>query len=113
MSLTLFDEAGHATPEAVRAPAARRSDPRTSHDAAASMRTAATEQCARVLTALQDLGEAGATAIARRCGLTQVQVCRRLPELEAAQQVAVVMDGDLPRRTKTSSGRGERVWRAA
>jgi predicted ArsR family transcriptional regulator len=92
-------------------PRARRRDPQTSHDAAASMRKAATEQAAKVYVALQAFGRAGAGAeqIGERCGLDAYAVRKRLPELEAAGQV-VVVEGVT---RKTRSGRSERVWRVA
>jgi predicted ArsR family transcriptional regulator len=89
------------------APRARRRDPATSHRAAKSMRKQAPKQADRVLEALWFLGEAGANQIAAVCGLTQVQVCRRLPELEAAGKCAPT-----DRTCDTASGRPERVWRA-
>jgi predicted ArsR family transcriptional regulator len=94
-------------------PAARRRDPETSKAAARSMRQAATEQAAKVLNALRDLGEAGAEQIGDRCGLNAYAVRKRLPELEAAGHVEVVMDGDKPKTRTTGSGRSERVWRVA
>lgn len=92
-------------PVAVRA---RRRDPITSHEAAASMRDAAAQQTARVLQALRDLGEAGAEQIAARCGLDAYAVRKRLPEAQRAG-LAVPTGGV---RT-TSTGRSERVWRLA
>lgn len=89
-------------------PKARATDPQTSHDAAASMKKAASHQCVVVLMALRELGEAGAEQIANRCKLDKFQVCRRLPELEAAGIVEVV-EG---KTRKTKSGRQERTWRA-
>ena len=87
-------------------PGARRRDPATSHDAARSMRTAATEQAARVFNALQSLGEAGAEQIAERIGMDAYAVRKRLPELEAAGLIATTGD-----TRRTASGRSERVWR--
>lgn len=85
---------------------ARRTDPATSRDAARSMRHAATAQAAAVLNALRQ-GPAGATEIARRCGLTQVQVCRRLSDLQKPGLAKPTGD-----RAPTAAGRSERVWRA-
>lgn len=89
-------------------PRARAKDPQTSYDAAASMKRAATAQAARVLMALRLNGNLGAEQIAILSGLDKFQVCRRLPELEAAGVVEVV-EGET---RKTKSGRNERVWRA-
>jgi len=87
-------------------PGARRRDPATSHDAARSMRTAATEQGARVFNALQALGQAGAEQIAERSGMDAYAVRKRLPELEAAGVIQTTGD-----TRRTASGRSERVWR--
>lgn len=76
------------------------------------MAKVATEQAAKVLYALRDLGEAGAEEIGERCGLDAYSVRKRLPELEAAGRVEVVMVGDEPKTRFTSTGRRERVWRA-
>lgn len=91
---------------AIPLPAARRRDPQTSHDAAASMR--GSQQGEAVLAALRELGRAGATAIATRAGLTQIQVCRRLPELAKAGLARTVAG-----LTRTAAGRAERIWEAA
>lgn len=87
-------------------PLARRTDPQTSHDAAASMGMAATMQCAKVLHALRELGKAGAEQIGERCNLPAYAVRKRLPELFDAD--LAVPTGD---KRKTLSGRSERVWR--
>lgn len=58
--------------------AARRSDPTTSHQAAA--RAPVRGHALLVLQALE-LGPAGQTEIARRAGLTVAAVSKRLPEL--------------------------------
>jgi predicted ArsR family transcriptional regulator len=88
-------------------PRARRGDPSTSHDAAASMRKAASAQAAAVLADLRRHGPAGASTIAARSGLTQIQVCRRLPELREAG-----LARPTDRRERTAAGRSERVWAA-
>lgn len=89
-------------------PRSRAKDPQTSFDAAASMKRAATAQAAKVLATLRIGGSLGAEQIADASGLDKFQVCRRLPELQAAGVVEVV-DG---MTHKTRSGRSERVWRA-
>ena len=102
----------NATPPAVVhaavAPRARRRDPVTSHDAAESMKTAAAQQAERVLQALRSLGEAGAEQIGLACGLDAYAVRKRLPEL---QRIGLAALTGVVR--STSSGRSERVWRAA
>lgn len=50
----------------------------------------------------------GATEIAGKLGLTQVQVCRRLPELQREGAIRVA-DG----QGRTPTGRPERLWEAA
>jgi predicted ArsR family transcriptional regulator len=87
---------------------ARAKDPQTSYDAAASMKRAATAQAAKVLHTLRVHGQMGAEQIAELSGLDKFQVCRRLPELQAAGVVDVV-EG---LTHKTRSGRSERVWMA-
>lgn len=88
------------------APGARRRDPATSQQAAESMRTAATEQGARVFNALQAIGEAGAEQIGQRIGMDAYAVRKRLPELEQAGLIETTGD-----TRRTASGRSERVWR--
>jgi predicted ArsR family transcriptional regulator len=51
------------------------------------------------------MGPASASQLAARTGLTQVQICRRTPVLEAA---GLAMPTEQTR--KTASGRTERVW---
>ena len=85
--------------------AARRSDPATSHAAAARVTEFAGEHHAAILTALA-VGPAGASGIAARCGLSGHQVNKRLTEL--ARTGRIVETG---RTVRSSSGRGEREWR--
>jgi hypothetical protein len=82
--------------------AARRSDPATSHAAAATAPVA--EHQAKILEALT-IGPAGASVIGQRCGLDGHQVGRRIKELEASGQI--VQTGRL---VPSSSGRGQREW---
>lgn len=85
--------------------AARRTDPATSHAAAAEAGDLAEEHRERILAALA-VGSAGASRIGERCRLSSHQVNKRLPELLRAGLV------ELTGRTVTSaSGRGEREWR--
>lgn len=84
--------------------AARRTDPATSHAAAARVTEFAGEHHAAILTALA-VGPAGASVIGQRCGLDGHQVGRRIKEL--AEQGKIVQTG---RVVPSSSGRGQREW---
>lgn len=86
--------------------AARKTDPPTSHAAAALVNEFRGQQHAAIIEALA-AGPAGASHIAERCGLSPHQVGKRLKELEVAGRIT------LTGRTVTSaSRRGEREWRA-
>ena len=78
LSLDWMAEARDRT--VTHAPRARRDDVATSHDAAARAATFAADHETRILKAIKDAGERGATAkeIAPATGLTDVQVNRRL-----------------------------------
>ena len=76
----------------VTAPAARRTDPSTSHAAARSAQRFAESHAGRILAALAD-GKRTAAGIAAMTGLSVVQVDRRLPELERAGKARPVMNG--------------------
>jgi predicted Rossmann fold nucleotide-binding protein DprA/Smf involved in DNA uptake len=80
---------------------ARRTDPRTSHEAA--RRVPAGEHRRAILAAL-DAGPAGQTEIAGRTGLTVAQVSKRLCELRR--------DGTIERTGRTVAG-GESEYRTA
>lgn len=86
--------------------AARASDPETSHQAAAQAGGLATKHQRQILAALLD-GPAGASGIAARCGLLSHQVNKRIAEL--ARDGRIVQTG---RVVPSSSGRGEREWKA-
>ncbi len=87
----------------------RRTDPQTSVAAAERAAKFAPKQHARILAALQMLGQpAGAHEIAEVAGLTQVQVCKRLPEMQRAGLVEPT--GEV---RPTGWGGSERVWRMA
>lgn len=90
---------------------ARRTDPSTSHAAAAKAEKFRVSHAQRILSCLESLGGGdGMTAeqIARSTGLTVVQVDRRLPELAQAGKARVVqIDG------KDWVLGGFRVWEAA
>lgn len=68
-------------------PAARRTDPETSHIAAARAAGFVETHAAKILAALADLQEHTAGEIGAVCGLTVVQVDRRMHELEKAGKV--------------------------
>lgn len=87
--------------------AARRSDPPTSHAAAAQAVSLRGEHQRLILEALA-IGPAGASGIAERCGLVSHQVNKRLTEL--ARTGRIVETG---RTVRSASGRGEREWRRA
>lgn len=87
--------------------AARRSDPATSHAAAARVSEFAGEHQRLIMDALA-AGPAGASGIAERCGLSGHQVNKRLAEL--ARTGRIVETG---RTVRSASGRGEREWRKA
>lgn len=87
-------------------PAARASDPSTSHAAADAADGLRTRHHGEILFALHVLGRAGKDAIARQCSLTGVQVSRRLPEL---LKLGLIEDtGD---KAASDSGRAERQFR--
>lgn len=99
-------------------PRARRTDPHTSKDAAASASGVASRHRVACLICLRFYGHNGMTGheIAAKTGLTVEQVCRRLPELHEQgtidrEQVGT-MDGKPLYRTRNSpSGRPCAVWR--
>ncbi len=88
-------------------PAARKSDPVTSHQAARSARSFAGEHHTAILEALAH-GPAGASGIAARCGLLAHQVNKRITELAKAGRIV-----ETGRVVQSASGRGEREWRVA
>lgn len=69
---------------------ARSTDPSTSHDAAAHAALFAKGHCSRILAALETLTSGTAAEISATCGLSVVQIDRRLPELERAGKVRVL-----------------------
>jgi predicted Rossmann fold nucleotide-binding protein DprA/Smf involved in DNA uptake len=86
--------------------AARKSDPATSHSAAARVKEFRSHQHAVILEALA-AGPAGASGIAARCGLLPHQIGKRIAELAKAGRIV-----ETGRTVTSSSGRGEREWRA-
>jgi len=86
-------------------PAARKTDPPTSHAAAAVIKEFTSEQHSAILKALA-AGPAGASRIAERCGLAPHQVGKRLKELEVAGRITLT-----GRTVASASRRGEREWK--
>ena len=93
----------------IEAMRARRTDPATSHEAAAMAVQFAPGHQELVLRALREHGQLGAEQIANIIGMQAYAVRKRLPELQDLHLVEPA--GDLTRRTAT--GRRERVWRVA
>ena len=85
----------------------RAMDPITSRDAAARVREFASGQCAEILNLLITYGPMTPEQIADRLGITQVQACRRLPDLQKAGKAAP--NGET---APTASGRSQRIWEA-
>ena len=86
---------------------ARKSDPHTSHLAASQVAQFSSAHYDAIITAMRKIRRpAGAHEIANRSKLTQVQVCKRLPELE---RMGFIEATELTRKTET--GRSERLWR--
>jgi hypothetical protein len=82
---------------------ARRTDPETSHKAAARAACFVGPHYMRILTALR-IHPMTAKEIAEHTGLTVVQICRRLPEMPGA---CVVQQGGVALERE-----GMRVWMA-
>jgi len=90
---------------AERFPAARRTDPATSHQAAASAHELRDQHHSVILAALRAHGPSGKDRIAALTRLTGVQICRRLIELQR--------DGLIQptgRTVLSTAGRNEREW---
>jgi predicted ArsR family transcriptional regulator len=88
---------------------ARRSDPITSHEAARRVGEFQGTHYTVILKALKEFERpAGACEIAQAANLTQVQVCKRLPELARAGLIQ-----STEKTCKTPAGRSERLWRLA
>jgi predicted ArsR family transcriptional regulator len=102
--LSIFDAyTGRSDP-----PRARRDDPSTSQLAAAQAVKLAQDHHAKIKGALEKR-DGTIYELAAATGLTHVQVARRMPELQAAGDIAVVAT-----ETRASpSGRQCRVWRRA
>jgi hypothetical protein len=90
-------------------PRARRSDPATSHAAAAQASGLAHAHQQRILSALRlSLVPLGAEQIGVLANLEPYQARKRLAELHQAGRIALA-----PGERKTLSGRSERLWRLA
>ena len=87
-------------------PAARRSDPETSHQAAHNARRFVKGHHRAILDALR-AGPAGQTEIARRAGMLPHQCNKRLSEL--CKEGYVVLTG---RKVTNDKGLQEREWKA-
>lgn len=82
---------------------ARRTDPQTSHDAAKAAEKFATTHMGRILSALKAHGPSTPRELECHTGLTVVQLCRRLPEMQRqgyAEPTGEILGG-------------YRVWKAA
>lgn len=87
---------------------ARNTDPITSHVAAAMAGCLIDRHKQIVLAAIKGAGRPiSATELEPLTGLTQVQICRRLPELQSQGRIRVVAGTH-----RTAAGRPERLWRA-
>jgi predicted ArsR family transcriptional regulator len=86
---------------------ARKTDPSTSHEAAARVKEFGKSQQQLILSALRRFTKAGAEQIAAATKLDAYQVRKRTSELSRDGLIRVTGD-----TRKTASGRPERVWEA-
>jgi predicted ArsR family transcriptional regulator len=86
-------------------PAARASDPKTSHAAAAQAKDLQGQHQRLILACLEQHGALGKDGIASRTRLDGVQTCRRLTELERAGLIRWT-----GRKVRSTAGRDEREW---
>jgi hypothetical protein len=100
---------GGPAPLAVRMtpPLARRTDPETSHAAAAEAKELQADHHALIVAVLKRSGPLGVDGIAARCGLTGHAAGKRMKELE--RQGLIELTG---RKVASTSGRMEREWQA-
>lgn len=89
------------------APLARRSDPVTSHLAAASARDLQRQHQSLIVAALKQHGPLGKDGIAARTKLTGVAVARRTVELQRAGLIRPT-----GKTVASAAGRPEREWEA-
>lgn len=95
-------------------PLARRDDPQTSHDAAASMEPHVGKQAAKIVGSLWTEGEGTIYEIGQRTGMTHVQVARLMKQLLERKVVELKVGEDgKPATRPGDSGRECRVWRKA
>lgn len=87
---------------------ARKTDPATSHQAAARAAAFSGKHADRILTGLQQLKQATAHELSAYVGLTVVQIDRRLPEMQRSGSVRVRQHDGCP----LVRG-GARVWEVA
>ena len=88
----------------VPAPAARATDPATSHAAAEGAKAFAPSQKEKILEALR-LGPAGKTELSRRTGINDVAVARRCSELVKERKVLILSEDGV-----SAAGNCERVY---
>jgi len=86
-------------------PAARRTDPATSHAAAREAKELAARHQRIILACLEQHGPAGKDRIAALTSLTGVACCRRTAELQRAGLIRLT-----GRLVNSSAGRKEREW---
>lgn len=86
-------------------PSARVSDPVTSWEAAASAKDLQARHSRQILACLEQHGPQGKDGLGALTGLSGVQCCRRLAELERAGSIR--WTGDY---VQSTAGRRERLW---
>jgi predicted ArsR family transcriptional regulator len=86
---------------------ARATDPETSKAAATSARHLANEHRRAILAAMRTGGDWTATEVGERCGLSAVQVCRRLAELRNDGLIRETVN-----TRPTASGRASQCYEA-
>jgi predicted ArsR family transcriptional regulator len=86
---------------------ARRTDPATSHIAAALTVEFAGNHADKIIAALKRHGDMTVDEIAKMAGLNSQQVNKRLPELETTKRAFTT-----GKTRMSASGRPERIWRA-
>ncbi|MEI8369785.1 MAG: hypothetical protein WCJ31_15225 [Planctomycetia bacterium] len=96
--------ADEKSPAPSPAPAARATDPPTSHEAAEGAKVFAPSQSERILEALQ-LGPAGKTELWRRTAISDVAIARRCTDLCRVGRLVVVSEDGL-----SLTGNRERVY---
>ena len=89
-------------------PMARRTDPETSHQAAAQAKELAARHARMILATLEAHGPCGKDRIGALTTITGHAVGKRLSEME--RMGLIVLTG---RTVRSASGRQEREWRAA